>query len=340
MLSFAKVGTLTVILVYLLILVGGIVRGVGAGMGCPDWPKCFDRWVPPLSESELPSNYKEVMLEKRKEKNQKLNAFANTLGLQLVADHQNDQVYTLTEFNTTKAWVEYVNRVIGVLIGFAILLTTVLSIRHIKLNRRVFIASALSLFLVLVQGYIGSVVVSTNLLPGLISFHMAVALLIVVILIYAVHFRNPYDKLRILKKNNVSSTLLMILLLATTTQVLMGTQVREVVDQHFLNGNVREEVNTVLDQTFVYLVHRSFSWVILIASVILFYGLKKKKKNALSTISLVILGMVLLEVIIGITLGYAGFPAIAQPIHLLVGTVIVGACFYGILKANTLRLTI
>jgi cytochrome c oxidase assembly protein subunit 15 len=49
--SFRRVSALTVIAVYFLILVGGIVRSTGSGMGCPDWPKKLSGNLPSTKNS-------------------------------------------------------------------------------------------------------------------------------------------------------------------------------------------------------------------------------------------------------------------------------------------------
>src|ERR1700712_486892 len=124
---FQKTNLITIVLLFLLILAGGIVRSTGSGMGCPDWPKCFGQYIPPTDVSELPKDYKQKYVAGRLEKNQK---FANTLDIFGYGDlarriREDKSILVPEEFNAAKTWTEYVNRLIGAASGIFLLLTAV-----------------------------------------------------------------------------------------------------------------------------------------------------------------------------------------------------------------------
>jgi heme A synthase len=51
--GFRRLTTAAALVLYLLIVMGGVVRATGSGLGCPDWPLCHGRLLPPLELTAL-----------------------------------------------------------------------------------------------------------------------------------------------------------------------------------------------------------------------------------------------------------------------------------------------
>ncbi len=302
---FLPVGMFTIGAVFFLILLGGLVRATGSGMGCPDWPTCFGQWVPPTQESQLPENYHN-----------------------LYAQHG----YANTDFNPVKTWTEYLNRLTGVTIGLLVFATMLLSL-HFRNTDRVIVYCCTAVFILVgIQGWLGAMVVASNLRPVMISIHMLSALTIVGLLIYSVT-RSQRERLatvdwQLLPK--YFKTVLTIAIVFVLLQVLMGTQVRQAVDtiSQQLGESHREQWRNHFP--LIFYVHRSFSAVILFSVIWLAWNSKQllQQYGWGKALASLVITAVLIEIMLGITMDRFAIPAFAQPLHLLFASLIFGGLIF------------
>ncbi len=288
---------ITLVLTYLVILAGAVVRTTQSGMGCPDWPKCFGKWIPPTDVSQLPPNYQEIYAHRG---------------------------YADTTFDAYHTWVEYVNRLLGALLGLVIFATLIYSFIHKKINPKVFWLLLLSFLLIGFQGWLGSLVVASNLAPAKITVHMITALILLALLVYIFHLLQNNTDVPSTKAN--WKHYMYLALAFTLLQILLGTQVRQEVDTiakslHYLN---RETWIDKLSALFKF--HRSFSILIVIFNSWILKKAWTQFRGNSNMIQLVYMQIVLLcaEVFIGMTLNYFDFPAAMQPAHLLVASLLFG----------------
>lgn len=307
--SVFVVGLVAIIAVYFLILVGGTVRATGAGMGCPDWPLCFGKLIPPIDESQLPANWREIYA---------------------------DRGYATAPFDATKTWIEYINRLVGVTIGLLIIGFVGVSARFRRIDPPVFWVALLGLVAVAFNGWLGSRVVASNLKPVVISLHMAGAFVVQMALIYATTRACRHQLAAQIARTGEGGLpawfrhLLLITLAALVVQIVLGLQIRESVDLISRSATETERHQWIELVPQIFYVHRSFSWVILLLAGLLTVKVLRSslRPTVVGRASLALVLLIVFEMLLGGALNHLGFPAIAQPVHLLTAHLIYGVLWF------------
>jgi len=304
---YQKTAISTVGATLFLIMVGGIVRAAGAGLGCPDWPKCYGLWIPPMQVSDVPDGF------------------------------------DLASFNALKTWTEYINRLIGVLVGFFITANFLSSIRYRKTIPSVTISSFTALVLVLFQAWLGGQVVRSGLSTGIITLHMLLAMIIVGVLLFAsfkskeefVLIRLHASQKRQFLNYGIALGILVII------QMILGTQVREGVDTI---KDVLLAPNRSLwieELGLVYKLHRSFSWVLLLTTIAFSYrfftyysalsSTERKENRLFIVLSVAIPIGIVSQILVGVGLQWLHMPGLLQVLHLIGVALLLSVLFIYIL---------
>jgi len=286
--SFQRLALWTTAITYLLILVGGLVRASGAGLGCPDWPRCFGSWIPPASAADLPPEFDP------------------------------------SQFNQTLMWTEYLNRLLGVTVGFSILATAVSAWRHHRREPRILWTTIAAFLLVGYEGWLGGRVVAHELAPWIVTAHLIVAIVIVQLLLYATFtaFERetgaPFDK----ETERSAGWPFIALIAITLLQLGFGTQVRGNIDDAIDGGVARNlALSTVGRLDFI---HRDLALVVVVGATLLTLRLMSRRSPLVSW-GYVVLALAVTQIALGAYMAYGSLVPAAQVGHLTVASLLLGA---------------
>ena len=319
---FPTIVKVTLASLYLIFLAGSIVRMTGSGMGCPDWPKCFGYYIPPTSEEQITwqpnTTYKEGIIII---KDEVLYVAEKKVSTSLIFNETNWKEYTKHEyatFNKYHTWVEYINRLITVLSGFIFLFLLAGSLKFRKENKWIPIISFIAFFFMLVEAFLGKMVVDSNLKPTMITIHMVIGLLIIG-LILRLLFIIRKEKV-VFKYHSLFNKLLILSIIFSLIQIAMGTQVRQFIDEQVKLFGFENKEYSLMNPSFKFYFHRSFTIAIILVNFGLFY-LNQIHKLGYKLVKWILV-LLFLETITGILMYYAEFHLETQTIHLLSGALL------------------
>jgi len=290
---FSKFTLFATVCIYLVIFAGGLVRVTGAGLGCPDWPKCFGRWIPPTSIEQLPPEIDPA------------------------------------QFNITLAWIEYFNRLVGMIVGFLIAAIAVWSIVKFRKYKRIVWASIAAAVLVAFQGWHGSVVVASELDQSIVSVHYFLALLIAAVMIFiysqAHNFEHGDNSPAHIPKDirwwGIGLFLLAFL------QIFLGTEIRAIVEELAVTFPLLTSKERLTSVGLVNHLHLALG--LTLTAAILTFGLRVRKDltimpGLLKTGAAGAAVLVLMQILLGMTFIVWELVPLVQLFHLCIASIILG----------------
>ena len=123
---------ISLVLTFVVIVAGSIVRMTGSGMGCPDWPKCFGYLIPPTDSEVLffqeGHTYEAGQMIVRHDTLWVANNNFTTVSDFNRNDWHKYPKHDYAIFNVMHTWVEYINRLATVVYGIPVFLLSLFSL--------------------------------------------------------------------------------------------------------------------------------------------------------------------------------------------------------------------
>jgi len=312
-----KLALLSIVLLIVLIFAGAVVRVTGSGLGCPDWPTCWGEFIPPTSIEQVDEAYLEKKLPRFKKSAERFGRNPDEITVERL----------LEEYDPVQTWIEFTNRLLALPVLLANFLLMIACLRSQIMPKLGVSAFAL----VIISALTGIVVVASGLRSGVVTIHMALAFLQLFVLTYLYWAGVRPGSLRT-QITGPSRPQVMILLSCVMIEWAMGSQIREVTDRLMMEQGIASRGTWIdeISESFIYLIHRSFSWSILIAA--LWLGYKSRWKGKIPRL---VLGLVFALMLMGLILSSSGIHAVVQVLHVGVAGGLVAAVYYWWLASKT-----
>jgi len=317
---FKKLTKWTILFTIFVVFAGSIVKVTGSGMGCPDWPKCFGYYAPPFTADKI--TWKSVH---QYEESQMIihegELLIAPLGFQSdkLFNKSNWELYDKHDYNAYQpihTIIESINRWASVLLGLVAFGMLVYSFRF-SIFRGFNIVLSLAVFcLIGFEAWLGKLVVEGVLNPTDISYHMLTAFGIIIVL-SAVHSRNSTAKSinysPLYKKVQIGAFLYLLF------QLVLGVVLRQTFDAF---ADVARDT-WVDEASLTFYIHRSSSLIYVMLTFITWRNIKDFSKDSYEWKSFRwILIITVLEVLSGAIMGYLDVPKSAQPVHVILSSIL------------------
>lgn len=317
---------LLLVFLFLVIVAGSIVRATQSGMGCPDWPTCFGNAIPPTQEYQVhfqPNHqYKKgqfiIYNDSLKYAKQ---AFISTTAYE-TNNWQQYEKNNHTQFSVYQTWIEYINRLTTGVLGILIIIHIVWSFRLFFKTRKSLVWLSVSLLVLTgFEAWLGKVVVDSNLAVVKVTLHMLLALLIAAVAVVIINKIEAQEKV-ISKQLKWLSTIALVL---TLVQIILGTEVREQIDEISLalDYHARESWISQLNGWFD--VHRNFAFAVAAICIYLFW--QSLPFKTLQKLAVYLLLTIAGTIVLGFVMLYLQMPAVAQPLHVLLSSMLIITLF-------------
>tara|TARA_Y100000591_G_scaffold332945_1_gene372585 strand:- start:4814 stop:5839 length:1026 start_codon:yes stop_codon:yes gene_type:complete len=259
--------TITLILIFIMIIVGGLTRLTGSGLSITEW-ELFKGILPPLSNSSWEKYF---------------NLYKEIPQFKLLNSNM-----SLEEFKVIFYW-EYFHRVLGRVIGLFFLLPFLYFFILKKIDKKFFKPCLTVLFLILLQGFVGWYMVKSGLVNNVsvshyrLSLHLSLALIIISIIFWLILNikRNSFKNFFQITKDSLPIFLIILLIFS---QIILGAfvsgldagkiyQTWPLMDQSYIPGDL--EIKHTYDlfdfnnHSLIQFYHRNLAYVITLCIAIL-----------------------------------------------------------------------